>query len=51
MIKETQEWEEESKWFVQTKAFIFIIRHVDQRVLTVVGNTGMGKSMLLQLYF
>lgn len=46
-MKVKEEWEKESKWFVPTKAFTFILAHKDKKILTVVGNPGMGKSMLL----
>lgn len=45
--KEIEDWEEERKWFVQTNAFNVIRQHLDERLLVVVGNPGMGKSMLL----
>ncbi|VDI33790.1 Hypothetical predicted protein [Mytilus galloprovincialis] len=49
-IKEILEWEEESKWFVPTKAFTFILKHIDERVLTVVGNPddALGQYRLVQ---
>ncbi|VDI07446.1 Hypothetical predicted protein [Mytilus galloprovincialis] len=46
--KGVEEWEEEKKWFVETNAFNFILNNLDKRSFTVVGNPGMGKSMLMQ---